>query len=354
MRRGVFTGLAAILAVSAAYAADKPISFEDHRGQKIELAAPPERLATIIRAAPFIYYSTDRTTDHMVAVNADSIARMKNFIYADLIPELLELDGTAARDGFAPNVEAILATRPQLVIQAMHNPDLIEPLERVGLKVAAWGCCSEQQRLDYITMSGIISGRPERAEATLRLHYDSNAVMKAKFGELADDKKVSLVYIEKLGDQIQVIANPSQDFSLSGIKNLAADDSGEWWKNVDVEQLFTWNPDMIIIPAQAVTLNPSDFYAHPLLSGMDAVKNKRVYKVPKFNASPDSPELFLTAVWLAMVAHPETGPIDDNFRKTVRDAYMTIYGRAPDEAQMNRVLELEANSQAPGYAALFE
>ncbi|WP_250956588.1 hypothetical protein [Rhizobium sp. CG5] len=60
----------------------------------------------------------------MVAVNADSIARIKNFIYADLIPELLELDGTAARDGFALNVEAILAKNPQLVIQAMHNPDL--------------------------------------------------------------------------------------------------------------------------------------------------------------------------------------------------------------------------------------
>ena len=322
MKRILTTGLGATLAamLAASTAAAEPITFKDHRDQTIELAAPPERLATIIRAAPFIYYSTDRTTEHMVAVNADSIARMKNFIYADLIPELMQLNGTAARDGFAPNVEAILATKPELVIQAMHNPDLIEPLERVGLKVAAWGCCTEEQRLDYIRMSGAISGHPERAEATL----------------------------------IQVIANPSHDFALSGIKNLAADDSGEWWKNVDVEQLFVWNPDMIIIPAQAVTVNPADFYAHPLLSSMDAVKNKRVYKVPKFNASPDSPELFLTAVWLAMVAHPDGASVDADFPATVANAYETIYGRKPDEAQMRAILEIEANSEAPGYAALFE
>jgi iron complex transport system substrate-binding protein len=354
MKRVLLTGMAALLSISFAQAQDKSISFQDHRGQTIELEGPPERLATIIRAAPFIYYSTDRTTEHMVAVNADSISRIRNFFYADLIPELLQLDGSAARDGFAPNVEAILATNPQLVIQANHNPDLIEPLERVGLKVAAWGCCSEQQRLDYITMSGAISGHPERAEATLKLHYDSNARMSAKFADLADDKKVSLVYVEKIGDQIQVVANPSQDFSLSGIKNLAADDSGEWWKNVDVEQLFAWNPDVIIIPAQAVTLNPSDFYTHPLLSSMDAVKNRRVYKVPKFNASPDSPELFLSAVWLAMIAHPGMDAIDDDFKATIRNAYMTIYGRQPDDAQIASILEVEANGGNAGYAALFE
>ncbi|WP_250956313.1 hypothetical protein [Rhizobium sp. CG5] len=56
MKTVVSTCLAAMRAVSLAHAADKPISFEDYRGQKIELAAPPERLATIIRAAPFIYY----------------------------------------------------------------------------------------------------------------------------------------------------------------------------------------------------------------------------------------------------------------------------------------------------------
>ena len=159
MKRTILAFLASTTLIAAANAQDtKTISFKDHRDKTIELAGPPERLAMIVRAAPFIYYSTDRTTEHMVSVNADSIERIKTFIYAELIPELLELNGSAARDGFAPNVEAILATNPQLVIQSPHNPDLIEPLERVGLKVAAWACCTEQQRLDYITMSGIISG----------------------------------------------------------------------------------------------------------------------------------------------------------------------------------------------------
>lgn len=353
-QRLALAGLTSLLAISAATAQDaKAISFQDHRGVTIELEAPPERLATIVRAAPFIYYSTDRTTDHMVAVNADSIARIKNFIYADLIPELLQLNGTAASEGFAPNVEAILAADPQLVIQANHNPDLIEPLERVGLKVAAWDCCTEQQRLDYITMSGIISGHPERADATLKLHYDSNAKLTAAFADLAEADYTTMLYVESLDDQIKVIANASQDFALSGVTNLAADGSGEWWRTIDVEQLFVWNPEIIIIPAQAVKVTPADFYNNPLLAGMDAVKNQRVYKVPKFNQSPDAPELFLTAAWLSMVAHPERAPIDTAFRETVRSAYVTIYGAEPDAAQIDGILEVEANAQAPGYPELF-
>jgi iron complex transport system substrate-binding protein len=355
MRTLALAALATLTLIGAAKAQEtKAVQFEDHRGVQISLDAPPQRIATIVRAAPIIYYAADRTTEHMVAVNADSITRMKRFVYADLIPELLELSGTAAKDGFAPNVEAILATAPQLVIQSNHNPDLIEPLERVGLTVAAWSCCTEQQRLDYITMSGIIAGHPERAEATLKLHYDSNAAMKQAFAATPPTDYVSLLYVEKLGDQIQVIANPSQDFSLSGVTNVAADASGDWWKTVDLEQIFVWNPKIIIIPAQAVTLNPSDFYSHPLLSSMDAVKNRRVYKVPKFNASPDSPELFLTAVWLAMVAHPDLPPVDTAFRATVQNAFLTIYGRAPDAALVDKILEISANAQSPGYTALFQ
>jgi len=214
-----------------------------------------------------------------------------------------------------------------------------------------WDCCTEAHRRDYLWFSGYISGRIDRAQALLKIQDDSNAALRAYFSKVPEDSFVSMLEIDKLQDQIQVVANSSQDYALSGVKNLAADDTGEWWRTIDVEQFLVWNPEIIIIPAWEPDLGPSAFYDNALLAKVAAIKNRRVYKVPKFNRVPDSAEVFLTAVWLAAIAHPDTA--DDNFRDRVRDAYRTIYGKEITDAQLDSVLEIDANKGSAGYADLF-
>lgn len=124
-----------------------------------------------------------------------------------------------------------------------------------------------------------------------------------KVAKLDKSALPSVLHIDKVADQIQVIANGSQDLSLSGVTNPAADKTGEWWRTVDFEQLLVWNPDIIIIPAYATDLNPKDFFNNPVLASLKAVKEKRVYKQPIFASTPDAPEIFLTSEWLAAVAH---------------------------------------------------
>ncbi|MFD2263369.1 ABC transporter substrate-binding protein [Lacibacterium aquatile] len=352
MKRFLHAGISAVALLAAASGAGAH-EFKDQAGKLIQLEKPPQRLVTIVRAAPTVYYAADRTTDHFAAVNNDSIKQIATGIQGDLIPELLKLNGSAAQDGFAPNVEAILAAKPDLVIQAGHNPKFIEPLERVGLKVAIWACCTEEQRRDYITLTGAISGNPERAATIRALEDASNAKMQKAFTGLAEGKFTRMIEVDQLGDQIRVVANSSRTYALSGAKNLAADTSGEWWRTVDAEQILVWNPEVIIIPASALDLDPSAFYRHPLLAGVDAVKNKRIYKIPKFNRSPDLPEVYLTAVWLGMLAHPESETAKTAFRDQVRDAYDTIYGRKPTPDQINKILEVDQNQASKAYAKLF-
>ena len=130
-------------------------SFFDHRGKKITFAKPPERVPfMIVRSAPIIYRAVDEKADHIVGMNKDSLVRyFTTGIYAEMLPEMAKVDVSAAQDGFVPNVEAILAQKPDAVIQWTHDEKLIEPLERVGLTVVGWQCCTEQDRLDYVTLS---------------------------------------------------------------------------------------------------------------------------------------------------------------------------------------------------------
>jgi iron complex transport system substrate-binding protein len=338
--------------VLASGGAAAQVSFLDHRGALIALETPPQRLVSIVRSAPIVYYSIDGTAAHMVGMNADTHDRMAPTIYAELLPDVMALDVSAAREGFAPNVEAILALNPDLVVQWTFDPGIIEPLERVGLKVMGWGCCTEQQRRDYLTFSGYASGRIDRAQTLLQLQDDSTAALRQRFAGTDEAAWPTLLEIDQLNDQIRVVANSSQDYRLSAVRNLAADDSGEWWRTVDVEQILAWNPEIIIIPAWADTVEPADFAANPLLASVDAVKNRRVYKVPVFNISPDYAEVYMTAEWIAAIAHPEAPGAP--MRTSVADGYRTIYGVELTAAQLDTILQVEANRESAGYAALFD
>jgi len=327
-------------------------SFLDHRGKKITFAAPPERVVTIVRSGPIIYRAIDTKADNIVGMNKDSLVRyFTKGIYAEMLPEMAKINASAAQDGFVPNVEAILAQKPDAVIQWTHDEKIIEPLERVGLTVVGWQCCTEQDRLDYLTLTGYMTGRNDRAQAILKAQSDTLKALDANVAKLDKSAVPSVLHIDKVADQIQVIANGSQNLSLSGVTNPAADGSGEWWRTVDFEQLLVWNPDIIVIPAYATDLNPKDFFDNPVLAGLKAVKEKRVYKQPVFARTPDAPEIFLTSEWLAAIAHG--GDFAPNFKKQIFDVYKLIYGAELTDAQVKAILETESNAPANRYVELF-
>jgi iron complex transport system substrate-binding protein len=327
-------------------------SFLDHRGKKITFEKPPERVVTIVRSAPIIYRAIDEKADNIVGQNKDSLVRyFTKGIYAEMLPEMAKINASAAQDGFVPNVEAILAQKPDAVIQWTHEDKLIEPLERVGLTVVGWQCCTEQDRLDYITLTGYMTGRNDRAQAILKAQSDTLKTLGDKVAKLDKAALPTVLHIDKVADQIQVIANGSQDLSLSGVTNPAADGSGEWWRTIDFEQLLVWNPDIIIIPAYATDLSPEDFFKNPVLANLKAVKDKRVYKQPVFARTPDAPEIFLTSEWLAAVAHGADYAPD--FKKQILDVYQLIYGAKLTDEQVKSILESGSNAPADKYVELF-
>ncbi|QRM53587.1 ABC transporter substrate-binding protein [Sinorhizobium sp. BG8] len=351
-RLRTLSALAVSLALLAPTALHAESSFIDHRGKKFTFAKSPERVVTIVRSAPIIYRAIDEKADSIAGMNKDSLDRyFTKGIYAEILPEMAKINASAAQEGFVPNVEAILAQKPDAVIQWTHDEKIIEPLERVGLTVVGWQCCTEQDRLDYVTLTGYMTGRNDRAQAILKAQADTLKALDGKVASLDSAALPTVLHIDKVADQIQVIANGSQDLSLSGVTNPAADNTGEWWRTVDFEQLLVWNPDIIVIPAYATDLNPADFFGNPVLASLKAVKEKRVYKQPVFARTPDAPEIFLTSEWLAAIAHGADFAPD--FKKQISDTYKLIYGAELTDDQLKAILESESNAPASKYVEIF-
>jgi len=352
----IFTRGAAALAVSLPLAlmsappAAAQTSFIDQAGRVVMLEAPAKRLITLSAATPLVYFAVDGTTEHIAGTTSASTRTFEQGYYSQTIPELSAIDTSMGGPSNATNVEAILAAAPDLVVQVAHKDGLIQQLEDVGLKVAGWNCCTEEQRRGYLTMSGYISGRNDRAQMILGMQDASNAALVEHFKGVEPAQYVKMLEVDKIGEQIQVVANSSQNYALSGVSNLAADDTGEWWRTIDAEQFLVWNPEVIIIPAWATDLTPQAFYDDPILGSVDAIKNRRVYKVPKFNRSPDAPEVHLTAQWLARITHPTDFADETAFRDTLKTTFKEIYGKDLSDAQLGAILEVEANSVSADYA----
>lgn len=343
---------AAALAACTSMAMAQEVNFEDHRGKTITFDATPKRVVTIVRSAPIIYRAVDGTADHIAGMNADSHQRyFESGIYADLLPELADITANAAREGFAPNVEAILEMNPDAIIQWTHDPAIIEPLERVGLTVVGWGCCTKEERLDYLRLTGLMTGQTDRADALIELQEDSDAALAALWTDVPEDQFTPILVVDQLQDQIRVVANGSDDFTLSGAQNRAAGGE-EWWKTIDAEQFLVWNPEVILVPSYANGLTPADFYDHPLLGSVEAIKNRRVYKVPQFTMTPDAPEVYLAASWTARVIHGAETVAD--FGDQMQTAYETAYGRQLTEEEVALVLAKSQNADSAGYSELFE
>ena len=345
-------GMAAFLTTASA-GAQAEIKFLDHRNQVITLEQPPQRIVSMFASGPLVHYAVEGDSSHIVGVNKKAKAMYEGSFYAQLLPEFLKLNMNVAGDGFAPNVEAILELKPDVVLQWIFDPKIIEPLESVGLTVIGWDCCTNQHRRDYLSLAGYTSTRIDRAQTILQRQDASDKALRELFAKTKPEDYVGILVVDEIKDSFRIIANSSQDYSLSGTRNLGSDDTGEWWRTVDAEQLLVWNPSVIVIPAYAAELTPADFYKNEMLASIDAVKNKRVYKFPQFNRSPDAAEIYLSDDWLARVANPDKFAEPKKFRDTVKDGYKLIYQKDITDDQLRFILELEQNKDSAGYVDIF-
>ncbi|BCL70416.1 hypothetical protein TUMSATVNIG1_23780 [Vibrio nigripulchritudo] len=345
-----------VLAISAILlasgTANAEVTFKDSRGKEITLKNHPERVVAIASSAPIIYSAVTLKPETIVNITEKSQKSINNGLYAEFFPHFKTVQANAAKDKFVPNVEAILKNNPDIIFQWEYDPKLSEPLERVGLTVATWGCCSNEDRENTVLMSGEISGQSERAEMIVNIARDANSQLKGTLSSVAKSAYPKMLEVDKLGQDIRIVANNSTDHSIAGINNVGQDDKAEWWKTINLEQMYIWNPSVIVIPAWAEELTPNDFYSNELLADIDAVKKKQVYKVPLFNRSPDASEAYLTMQWLAQIAHADQFE-KAQFSSKVKDAYKTIYGVDITDKQYTQIMQMDQNGVSTGYTEKF-
>ena len=135
--------------------------------------------------------------------------------------------------------------------------------------------------------------------------------------------------------------------NLIGAKNIA---KHQGFRLVEPETFLALNPDIIFIASTDKT-EPKYFYNNKIFSKINAVKNKKVYKMPNggFRWDPPSQESPLSWLWMISMAHN----IDLDIKSHMQEMYSFLYNYNLSENDMDLILQIDVNKNSSNYLEFF-
>lgn len=310
--KGGLRGLLWWLVAAALLAAPGPASAReafDMIGRRIEL---PEDLQRVYVASPpetYLVYAIDAML--LVGLNVPVKEADRELLHPDFCAR--PVIGGYFGEGNTPNLEMLLKVRPQLVIGWTKNP-AAEKFEAflTGARIPV-AYFSLEKLTDYPRAMRIMGGLLQRQERAGELAAYTERVLEeilAKVAAIPVEKRPRVYYAEG-ADGLSTDGDPSWHAELIGLaggRNVhhCRIEGRYGMEKVSIEQVLLYRPEVILVQEQAFF---DRVFSDPRWSTVPAVRNRRVYLIPKrpFNWF-DRPPSFMRVLglqWVAGKLHPE-------------------------------------------------
>jgi len=346
-------GLALCAALPAIPASAQEVVFTDQANREVRLPKPADRVVSIVIPMASTLIALDGGTSKLVGMNPTAKSAITQGILGKIFPEAKDIPSDVTSPSFVPNVEALAAVNPELVIQwGDIGEEKVAPLTNAGLNTMLILYGTEELTRGYMTMAAKAIGQTERLKALIDWRDQVQQDLAAKTAAIPEDKKPRVLYLQRaLTDLAASGTNGNYtewSIELAGGRNAAAELVGT--VTINKEQVAAWNPDVLFLNAFEAELGPDWVYKDPILSLTNAAKNHKVYKLPLggYRWDPPSQESPLSWMWMANILHPEVFHYD--LRAEMKKAYKTLYNYDLADADIDGVLWIAKQSDATGYA----
>ena len=275
-----------------------PVTVTDQAGREVTIASEPQRIITAYYITSSLLIALD-LDERIVGIENNP---EKRAIYGLSAPQLLELPqiGTAKE----LDIEAVMALEPDLLVLPMKLKNTVPTLEELGLTVLIVDPEDQERVNGMIQLVGQATNRNELAESILNWIASQQAFLT----DTAYESHIPSVYLSGNSSMLKTAGNAMYQADmiyLAGGRNVAGDIEDTYWAEIDYEQLLAWDPEYIILAAEA-TYSVEDVMNDPNLAACQAVVNGNVYRLPNQAEAWDSPVpgSILGAIWLANILHP--------------------------------------------------
>lgn len=204
-----------------------------------------------------------------------------------------------------PNVEMVLALKPDLIIQGAGRREAMMPvnqLRRQGLSVAVFNPTTFSDLFSVIERLGIVTGETKKAHRLVQAMKARLNRVRTKLQSVPRRPKVffevrypNLLAAGRKSVVDDVIRHAGGSNCIQAQKKLV---------RVGMESLIACKPDVYIVQRGAMNRNPSSPADRPNFSVLDAVKNGRVMVVDEQIFSRPGPRSVVAVETLARFLFP--------------------------------------------------
>ncbi len=325
----------------------------DMVGRKVDVPDNPKKVYAPAPYGTYALYAMDPT------ILAGWIFEIDEENYPYLHPRMKTLPtiGRVFGAGQNANLELLLAAHPDLVLMWQHSNEFNQKeAEKLKILNAPFVYAVDESIEDYGKIFRFLGKALNREDRGNKLAAYSEKVFsdtEKVVSKIPADKRPKVYYAEGL-DGLSTECDDSIHVQLLKIAgdvdvHRCHTSNHKGFEKVSMERVLTYNPDIILIQEKMFF---DKINTLPMWSNLNAVKNKRVYLIPRapFNWF-DRPPSFMRIMglkWLLNILYPKAYPM--NVEKETKNFYKLFMNVNLTDAQLKEVLHpsIEYTKTIPG------
>jgi iron complex transport system substrate-binding protein len=205
------------------------------------------------------------------------------------------------------NIEEAASLNPDLIL-ANARSSWLESAAELDIPVFLFDPETPERLKEAVFLTGQIFGPHSTAQANAWVKYFEGVMEKIgiQANNIPDEDKLDVLFTGT--EPLRVVSGEMfQTFIIETVGGHSVTSGlGGYWNNVNLEQVLLWAPDVVIVPpyggASVEAITESQEWQI-----LDAVKEGRVYRMPKLVAPWDTPapDAVLGVIWMGQQLYPE-------------------------------------------------
>jgi iron complex transport system substrate-binding protein len=335
----------------------------DHNGDKVEIPTEINRIAvTTIYPLPAMLSMYLGSAEKLVGIHPVSMAAAENGILGKIYPEILTAN-TSWMQGDSLNIEELIKLQPDVVFYSGGATAEAEALRdagipAIGVHATKWEFDCIETFDQWVDLLDQVFPGEDRVAGVNEYAQQILDDIQSRVANIPDDERVNAMFLFQYDSTVMITSGKNffgqYWIDCAGGINVA-EELPEVGSNatISMEQVYAWNPEVIYITNFTPT-QPADLYNNAVRnddwSGVAAVQNKKVYKMPlgayrSYTPGVDTP---MTLLFMAKSLYPELFS-DIDLTQEVKDYYYDFFGITLSDDDVKSMYNPSADAGVAGF-----
>lgn len=335
------------------------ITVIDHAGNEVEVTKDIQRIVVCdIYPLPSVLAVFFDSAEKLVGIADTSMTAAKNSLLSELYPEILNAK-TDFIDGTNINIEEIIKLDPDIVFYSAESEQIGTQLRdagfaAIGISAGKWDYDAIETLNNWILLLSELFPENDKADLVAKYSQEKYDFVQERVANLSEEEREKVFFLFQYNDTM--ITTSGKKFfgqwwaDAVGAVNVGEEMETAYSTQVNLEQVYTWNPDRILI-TNFNKAQPDDLYNNTIgvydWSGISAVENGKVSKMPlgmyrSYTCGVDTP---VTLMWLAKMVYPEIFE-DVDITQETKDYYKAVFDIELTDEQAEKIFSPSKDAAA--------